>query len=192
MREANAQATESDTADLTARRMAAELIAQYIQDRIRGGDIEESWPTSPSDPALEDIGTYVFRLAGNRRLSQEMSPADRADSVKVLHRCRLFLLSDRTYGWGSICDSSVITFFRGSMMVLMLILILAAFEQEPGVGSVALLLGALGCFAAMLGRPKRLRLPNMETMTSGDYRYWPFELEEDLKAAIQEENAPPG
>ncbi len=167
--------------DIPARRRAAELISEYLAGRISGGDMEEAWPGSDRDKALEKIASEIFPEIGGGTLSEEFGEAGQEALRQILARCRAFLLSEYPYNWGLLRAPGCLTLMAGWAVLLLLLsmAIMAIDEQWFGVFlaliPVMLLTGLLTRFRRSWSR--------LESLNSGDLQYWPFEREEDVPAS---------
>jgi len=164
--------------DKPARERAAELIGRYVEGEINGSQLEEGWPQSDRDAALEKIAGELFLRLGSRRLPEQFLPPLRDDVEALLERCRLFLLSDLPYAWGWVGTPGCLTFM---LAVAAVVTTAAALASLAGAGWAALLASILILVSplALLGRVRDARR-RIQTLLADDLSCWPFERPEDL------------
>jgi len=174
---------------MSARRLAAELLGDYLGDRISGGQLEESWPSSGQDAALEGIAGVIFPHVRGGRLSEEYDQAQREDLGRILGRCRSFLLCELPYGWGDVGAHGCLNLgIAAAMFLLGLMAVIALFAERIVEAALCLIPMAL---LLALRREINDRRGRMRSLVSGDLRYWPFDREEDLSAVEAQTREPP-
>ena len=79
--------------DLKARSIASSLLEKIILEKLTNWQLEDSWPNSPDDPALNCILRWIWTYYDDDKeviLSTKMTDKD----LVVLERCRQFLKTD--------------------------------------------------------------------------------------------------
>ena len=79
--------------DREARLRAVDIIERINSERLSNWEIEDAWPKSKCDPALNCILRWIWTLWDDNHKIVFVDTLDR-DGLRILERCKRFLNSD--------------------------------------------------------------------------------------------------
>ena len=165
---------------------AADMLLEYLDNNLSKAELCEGWPVTLFEQVLVQMKQDVLELVPGGSLESIFNETEKLHVRDLVTRCRLFLLSNRSYRWTSLFEANglgsilwISAFLVIPLAVLIWFSAIAAFWATAGVYVALCLLTATIAMAYWLW-PSRRRL---RCLLGGKYRYWPFESEADLQAA---------
>jgi hypothetical protein len=180
-----------------ARRRAEELMAQYLDNRIRRWDMQRSWPAPhegagrvQADHLLQEVAVHYLPLIP-RGSFHDVWGEPKEEIRQVLARCRLFCRSSRVFlptDWAGLSAPLMVPAIIATYVIplLGLYLLLRPWVRMAGIG-VILSAAALLITLVVMGVAGRLyRKRVRRELLYGTLQYWPFRDAEHLAAARRE------
>lgn len=174
-----------DYVDRPARQRAADLLDEYLAGRADAEGLREHWPQSDIDRCLAGIANVALPLLDDGLYSQRRQE----DLAPVLQRCLLHLRSDNPYVQG---DPAAATFIVkagfGAVCVLAWLAVMPYLKTDREGVIATCLFVVLFAVGLHFLRGRKVKL---DSLVSGDMRYWPFDGKADYVETMWAVNGPP-
>ncbi|MCK4624212.1 MAG: hypothetical protein KAV00_02800 [Phycisphaerae bacterium] len=174
---------------LLTRARAARLLEQYLDGQIIARQAKADWPESDVEDTLSKLGRVIFPVLRKGKLTENFSLGSRQNIRLVVDRCILLLRSDRPYLWGDLSGLRSIALLSWVALCLVIWLIVCPLFHRSG--PLFTFFWILILFVgAWIVRARLVRPVSLESLVEGNWKYWPFDGQDDWEATLQGTSPP--